>query len=120
MKIGSNLKKLRKEKGATQTEIATFLGVRQNTYSQYESDSRQPDIDTLVKLSTYYSTSVDIIVGINIEGVDDNSMIDKLVNDLEIEFSKHEKFQELSSQERREFVLSIIKDEITKKIIKER
>lgn len=118
MKIGSNLKKLRKEKGATQTEIATFLGIRQNTYSQYESDSRQPDIDTLVKMSAYYNTSVDVIVGINIDEIDDNLVIEKLVSDLEKEFGKNDKFKNMSIQERREFALNVIKDEVTKQLIK--
>mgnify|MGYP001119101870 CR=1 FL=1 len=118
MKIGSNLKKLRKEKGATQTEIATFLGIRQNTYSQYESDSRQPDIDTLVKMSAYYNTSVDAIVGIEIKGIDDNSIIEQLVNDLVIEFSMNDKFKNMSSKDLRSFALNVIKDEITKQIIK--
>lgn len=117
MKIGSNLKKLRKEKGATQTEIATFLGIRQNTYSQYESDSRQPDIDTLVKLSAYYNTSVDVIVGLSIKEVDNNPEIENLIDELEIEFSKNEKFKNMSSLEIREYALSVIKDEITKQII---
>jgi len=117
MKIGSNLKKLRKEKGATQTEIATFLGVRQNTYSQYESDSRQPDIDTLVKLSAYYNTSVDVIVGIDIKDVNSSPDIALLIDSLEIEFSKHEKFKGMSSQEVRDFALNVIKDEVAKQII---
>ncbi len=118
MKIGSNLKKLRKEKGATQTEIATFLGIRQNTYSQYESDSRQPDIETLVKMSAYYNTSVDVIVGIDIKGIDDSPIIEKLIDDLESEFSKNEKFKSMSSKELRKFTLEVVKDEITKQILK--
>ncbi len=63
MNIGKNLKYLRTQHGKTQKEIANILGVATNTYTQYETNYRQPDIETLVKLADYYLVSLDIIVG---------------------------------------------------------
>lgn len=63
MNIGENLKYLRKKHGKTQKDIANMLGVATNTYTQYETNYRQPDIETLIKLADYYLVSLDILVG---------------------------------------------------------
>lgn len=63
MNIGENLKYLRIQHGKTQKDIANELGVATNTYTQYETNYRQPDIETLVKLADYYLVSLDILVG---------------------------------------------------------
>ena len=48
-----NLKSLREDRNIKQKEIAKYLNVSQNTYSQYE---------TLIKLSDYYNVSVDYLL----------------------------------------------------------
>jgi transcriptional regulator with XRE-family HTH domain len=58
------LKELRNEFGKTQREIAEYLNIKQNTYSQYENGQRQLPIDILIKLSFYYDVSVDYILNI--------------------------------------------------------
>jgi transcriptional regulator with XRE-family HTH domain len=58
------LKELRNEFGKTQKEIAEYLNIKQNTYSQYENGQRQLPIDILIKLSFYYDVSVDYILNI--------------------------------------------------------
>ncbi len=55
MDIGTKLKQLRKEKGITQKVIASYLGIRRNTYSQYESNARTPSIEILQKIASYYN-----------------------------------------------------------------
>lgn len=61
--IGENLKYFRTQNGKTQKDIANILGVATNTYTQYETGTRQPDIATLIKLADYYLISLDILVG---------------------------------------------------------
>lgn len=56
------LKDLREDADLSQKDIATVLNVRQNTYSQYETGTRQIPIDCLIKLALYYNTSVDYII----------------------------------------------------------
>ena len=57
------IKELREDMDLTQQEIADYLHIRQNTYSQYENGHRQIPIDVLIKLSHYYNTSIDYLVG---------------------------------------------------------
>ena len=45
-------------------EIAAFLHISQNTYSQYESEKRQIPIALLIALASYYNVSVDYILGL--------------------------------------------------------
>lgn len=56
------LKALREDSDITQKEIAAYLHIKQNTYSQYENGQRQLPIDTLIKLADYYHVSVDYIL----------------------------------------------------------
>ena len=56
------LKDLREDMDITQKEIAEFLHIKQNTYSQYENGQRQLPIDVLTKLADYYSVSTDYIL----------------------------------------------------------
>ena len=57
------LKEIREEFGITQTQIAQYLNIKQNTYSQYENGQRQLPVDVLVKLAEYYNVSTDYILG---------------------------------------------------------
>lgn len=54
---------LREEKGKLQKDIAKYLGIANNTYSQYETGKREPSIDKLKLLAMYYGCSLDYLVG---------------------------------------------------------
>ena len=56
------LKELRVETGATQKQVADFIGCSSRVYSRYEREVREPDIDTLCKLADYFNVTVDYIV----------------------------------------------------------
>ncbi|MBE6612934.1 MAG: helix-turn-helix transcriptional regulator [Ruminococcaceae bacterium] len=56
------LKDLREDADKRQQELAEYLHIRQNTYSQYENGSRQIPIELLIKLAFYYDVSVDYIL----------------------------------------------------------
>lgn len=58
------LRDLREDNDYTQAFVAEYLCIRQNTYSQYENELRQIPINSLIKLSQLYNTSIDYIVGI--------------------------------------------------------
>lgn len=61
------LKDLREDSEIKQTDIAKYLNVRQNTYSQYENGQRQIPIDMLIALAKFYNTSVDYLLGLTNE-----------------------------------------------------
>lgn len=56
------IRDLREDNDLTQKQIAEYLSIKQNTYSQYENGIRQIPIDLLIKLSQYYNVSVDYIL----------------------------------------------------------
>ena len=56
------LKDIREDRDLTQKEIAEYLHIRQNTYSQYENGQRQIPIDALIALARYYGTSTDYLL----------------------------------------------------------
>ena len=58
------IKDLREDRDLTQREIAEYLHIKQNTYSQYEGGQRQLPIAFLIMLAKYYKTSTDYILGL--------------------------------------------------------
>lgn len=61
------LKALREDSDKKQKEIADYLHIRQNTYSQYENGQRQIPLEMLIALARYYGTSTDYILGLTDE-----------------------------------------------------
>ncbi len=61
------IRDLREDRDLTQKEVAEYLHIRQNTYSQYENGQRQLPIEALVALAKYYRTSTDYILGLTDE-----------------------------------------------------
>lgn len=57
------LRDLREDNYITQSQIASVLNIKQNTYSQYENGKRQMPLELLWKLADYYNTSIDYLVG---------------------------------------------------------
>ena len=60
--IFMKLKQLREENNISQTEIAKYLNIKQNTYSQYETGKRQLSIEMLIKIAKFYKVSTDYIL----------------------------------------------------------
>ena len=61
-KIGSFLRKLRKEKNLTQEQLAEQLNVSGRTVSRWETGSNMPDISILVELADFYEVSIPEII----------------------------------------------------------
>lgn len=57
------LKELRKEKGISQLKLAMDLSMNQNTISRYETEERQADYETLIKIADYFNVSIDYLLG---------------------------------------------------------
>lgn len=57
------LRDLREDNDIKQKEIADYLNIQQNTYSQYETGRREIPITLLWKLADYYNTTVDYLIG---------------------------------------------------------
>ena len=57
-----NLRGIREDRDIRQREIAAYLNVSQNTYSQYETGVISLTAEVLVKLADYYHVSVDYLL----------------------------------------------------------
>lgn len=66
-KIGDKLRKLRKQLGLSQSELAQKLCLADTSISAYELEKNEPSIDTLKKLSKLFNISVDEIIGNDFE-----------------------------------------------------
>jgi transcriptional regulator with XRE-family HTH domain len=63
-KSGLRLKDLRVENDLYQKHVSDYLTCTQQTYSRYETGELEPSLAILSKLSVFYNTSVDYIIGI--------------------------------------------------------
>lgn len=62
--MNKRLKQLRKEKGLTQKEVAFALGIALTTYANYEQGTREPSIETIIKICKYFDVSSDYLIGL--------------------------------------------------------
>ena len=60
----NRIKDLREDADLTQRELAEYLHIKQNTYSQYENGQRQLPLEVLIALAKYYNTSTDYLLGL--------------------------------------------------------
>ena len=63
MTIGSNIKRLRQNKGVTQELLGEVLGISGQAVSKWENESALPDIMILPKLADYFGISIDELMG---------------------------------------------------------
>ena len=65
--FNENLKLAREKKNMTQKEVADGIGVAKSTYSLYESGNREPNVQTIKKISDVLNVSADELLGLNSE-----------------------------------------------------
>ena len=88
--MGDKLRSLRIEKNLTQKQVADRIGLAISAVSSYESGSRYPTYDTLIKLARIFHVSTDYLLGIadkrniDVTGLDDEDvgLISQLVDKL--------------------------------------
>lgn len=57
-----NLRGIREDRDIKQKDIAQYLNVSQNTYSQYETGIISLTAEVLIRLSDYYKVSIDYLL----------------------------------------------------------
>ncbi|MCL2390775.1 MAG: helix-turn-helix domain-containing protein, partial [Endomicrobia bacterium] len=67
MNIGSQIKKLRRERNITQEQLAEYLNISVPAISQWECGKTAPDISQLPMLANIFKVSADIILGIDVD-----------------------------------------------------
>ena len=76
-KIGGFLKRLRKETGMTQEQLAERFSVSSRTVSRWETGSNLPDVSMLVELADFYNVDIREII----DGERKSEMMDKETKD---------------------------------------
>ena len=59
MSFCENLKKLREQKGLSQTELAKMVGISQGAIGQYELNIKQPSVTVAGMIAKVLGTTVD-------------------------------------------------------------
>lgn len=62
--FGKNLKKLRREKEWTQTELGEMLNYGYTAIANYESGRNEPSFDDLIKISEIFGVTTDELLGV--------------------------------------------------------
>ncbi len=62
-----NIRNLRIDRGFTQKQVGEYLGISQNTYSQYEIGVLNYPVDVVIKLAELYDVSTDYLFGLTEE-----------------------------------------------------
>ena len=89
--FNENLKRLRKEKGVSQEELAVKLNVVRQTISKWEKGLSVPDAQLLISLSEILETPVSVLLGETIESkesVSDKNAIAKQLSRVNSQLSE--------------------------------
>ena len=65
--VFERIRNIREDRDIRQRQIAEYLNVSQNTYSQYENGVISLSTETAVRLAEFYGTSVDYLLGLTDE-----------------------------------------------------
>ncbi len=57
------LKDLREDRDLVQKEVASYLGIDQRVYSNYEIGKREIPVRFVISLADFYNTTTDYILG---------------------------------------------------------
>lgn len=58
------LKELREEKGLLQKQLATELDVSQGCIGKWETGTREPSLNMLIKIAKYFNVTTDYLLGL--------------------------------------------------------
>ena len=65
LKIGENIKTLRKAQDITQEKLAAYLNISYQAISKWENGTALPDITLVPKIANFFGVSSDYLLGIN-------------------------------------------------------
>ncbi|MCI9561157.1 MAG: helix-turn-helix transcriptional regulator [Clostridia bacterium] len=63
-KLAEKLKELRIEKGLSQREVSSALGMTRNAFTNYENGYREPSLENLKKICQFFDVSADYLLGL--------------------------------------------------------
>lgn len=78
IKLGESIRRLRKESGFTQEQLAEALGVTTGAVHKWESGKATPELEMLVDIAEFFETSVDALLNYGWEKLSMGRTVEKL------------------------------------------
>ena len=75
MDFGQRLKNLRLERGYTQQDLSSAVGVSTVAVRSWEHNTKKPNMDALIALGRFLNTSIDTLLDIQPKGSEQNSLL---------------------------------------------
>lgn len=97
------IRDLREDKDLKQKTIAEYLGVSQQTYSNYENGHREIPIWAVIKLSKYYKVSTDYLLGADSGYLGSTNLSGKYLGDVTMHDVVFD-MQKLNAKDRRDLL----------------
>ena len=97
------IRDLREDNDIKQKTIAEYLGVSQQTYSNYENGHRDIPIWAVVKLSKYYQVSTDYLLGADSGYLGNTNLNGKYLGDVTMHDVVYD-LQKLNAKDRRDLL----------------
>lgn len=97
------IRDLREDRDIKQKVIAEYLGVSQQTYSNYENGHREIPIWAVTKLSEYYKVSTDYLLGADTGYLGNTNLNVKYLGDITMHDVVYD-IQKLNTKDRRDLL----------------
>lgn len=111
VKIGKTISKLRSNKGLSQRDFASLIGVSNGAVGMWETNKRQPDLEMVLKIADYFNVSTDYLLGhketYSNKNIQNSVLLDLSKKDVKI-ISSYKKLQP-ENQKRLEDYINILK-----------
>ena len=76
--LAENIRKIRKERGLTQEQLAEALGVTTGAVYKWEAEKSLPEIGMLMEIADFFDMSVDVLLGYEVRKNDRGSTLARL------------------------------------------
>lgn len=84
-KFSNRLISLRKERGLTQEDLAKLINKKRSTVSGYETEGKEPDLETICFFAQYFGVSTDYLLGHS----DERNHVETVFYNDKVNFERH-------------------------------
>lgn len=84
-KFSNRLISLRKERGLTQEDVAKLINKKRSTVSGYETEGKEPDLETICVFAKYFGVSTDYLLG----NSDERNHVETVFYNDKVNFERH-------------------------------
>lgn len=84
-KFSNRLISLRKERGLTQEDLAKLINKKRSTVSGYETEGKEPDLETVCVFAKYFGVSTDYLLG----NSDERNHVETVFYNDKVNFERH-------------------------------